>query len=49
MAVMFGGHAFLNNPGLGASVGADATAADGRQVAPQAEALLALQSRRAPG
>jgi methanogenic corrinoid protein MtbC1 len=47
IGVMVGGRAFSENPSLAALVGADATAADGRQATLQAETLLALLPTRA--
>lgn len=44
VSIMVGGPAFIDHPELVALVGADATAADGRQAAMQAEALLALRA-----
>jgi methanogenic corrinoid protein MtbC1 len=47
IGVMVGGRVFSESPGLAALVGADATAADGRQATLQAETLLALLPTRA--
>jgi len=49
IAVMVGGRALVERPELAATVGADATATDGRQAALQAETLLALLSNRITG
>jgi methanogenic corrinoid protein MtbC1 len=47
VGVMVGGPVFLERPELAALVGADASAADARQAALQAESLLALAACRA--
>jgi methanogenic corrinoid protein MtbC1 len=47
IGVMVGGRVFTENASLAALVGADATAADGRQATLQAETLLALLPTRA--
>jgi methanogenic corrinoid protein MtbC1 len=47
IGVMVGGRPFSENPDLARLVGADATAADGRQATLQAETLLALLPTRA--
>jgi methanogenic corrinoid protein MtbC1 len=47
VGIMVGGPIFIDQPELAAAVGADATAADGRQAARQAENVLDLMSSRA--
>lgn len=46
VGVMVGGPMFVIEPGLAAQVGADATAADGRQAVLQAEGLVSILSAR---
>ena len=46
IGIMVGGRIFAEKPELAGLVGADATATDGRQAAPQAETLLALLATR---
>jgi methanogenic corrinoid protein MtbC1 len=46
IGVFVGGPAFLTHPELATSVGADATALDGRQAVAQAEELLAMRTGR---
>lgn len=45
VGILVGGPIFVDQPALAGLVGADATAADGRQATEQAESLLALRSR----
>ncbi len=45
VGIMVGGRVFAEKPGLAASVGADATAADGAQAALQARKLISLLKR----
>jgi methanogenic corrinoid protein MtbC1 len=47
IGVLVGGPAFIDHPELAATVGADATAVDGRQAVLQAQNLLTLLSRGA--
>lgn len=47
IGILVGGPLFMENPDLVAMVGADATAADGRQATLQAETMLALLGRDA--
>ncbi|MBL6455643.1 cobalamin-dependent protein [Belnapia sp. T6] len=46
LGIMVGGRVFVEQPELAMQIGADATAADGRQAALQAETLLALHGMR---